>query len=196
MKRTSSRLASVTDRQTDSRWRHQSRTQNTSTRNKKAEWLQQRQKKNKTSKASLRPVCPLSQPGVNIRWLKKKHLLPIKKTFLYSICLPCAFKDSVAWFLLTEQWQRNAEASQRTHLVLLPPLPAQLSVGGRHGLNHKGGGHVAAGAREISRWEIKNSRHTFVMSRSNCLRCIFFKHMGNTQVRQLRYFEFPTNSSW
>lgn len=35
-----------------------------------------------------------------------------------------------------------------THLFLLPPLPAQLSVGGRHGLDHEGGGHVAAAGKE------------------------------------------------
>lgn len=30
-----------------------------------------------------------------------------------------------------------------SHLLLLPPLPAQLSVGCCHGLDHEGGGHVA-----------------------------------------------------
>lgn len=32
-----------------------------------------------------------------------------------------------------------------TNLLLLPPLPAQLSVGRRHRLDHEGGGHVADG---------------------------------------------------
>lgn len=54
-----------------------------------------------------------------------------------------ALKESVAWFL----WQSQFGASQSTHRFLLPPLPAQLSVGRRHGLNHEGGGHVAAGGR-------------------------------------------------
>lgn len=44
--------------------------------------------------------------------------------------------------------ESHAGASQPTHLFLLPPLPAQLSVGGRHGLDHEGGGHVAAAGKE------------------------------------------------
>lgn len=46
--------------------------------------------------------------------------------------------------------QTHSEPSENasSHLVLLSPLPAQLSVGCRHRLNHKSGGHVAAGGHE------------------------------------------------
>lgn len=37
------------------------------------------------------------------------------------------------------------------HLFLFPPLPAQLRIGGCHGFDHKGGGHVAGINRQESR---------------------------------------------
>lgn len=37
------------------------------------------------------------------------------------------------------------------HLLLLPPLPAQLSISRRHGLDHKRGGHVAGERSRVLR---------------------------------------------
>lgn len=41
----------------------------------------------------------------------------------------------------------RSETPLLSHLFLLSPLPAQLSIGRRHRLNHKRGGHVAVGRR-------------------------------------------------
>lgn len=46
-----------------------------------------------------------------------------------------------------------------SHLLLLSPLPAQLSVGSRHRLNHESGGHVAGEERAKDK-----TRHERLMS--------------------------------
>lgn len=53
-----------------------------------------------------------------------------------------------------------------SHLFLLSPLPAQLSVGRRHRLDHKRGGHVAGERKEHSRYESSPFRAISVANKS------------------------------
>lgn len=97
------------------------RAQNSSSMNKEAERLQRRQEEgNPTSEAS-----------------SKRRQSSISAAALLRLV-----------FSGSPPQPDVSPGAQPAHLFLLPPLPAQLSVGGRHGLDHEGGGHVAAGGKQ------------------------------------------------
>lgn len=163
-RRTGSRLAAVSHGRTDRL--PLAAHANSSARNKEAQRLQRRrQKENKTLEArfkrckgsncakDLLTLVFFSQPDVWIGLLRCRCRRQTREDLSPGVV---RYNGRVAW--------TQTGAPGATHRFLLPPLPAQLSVGCRHGLDHEGGGHVAAGGG-------RGGEKTVFNSGGNCLCC-------------------------